>query len=50
MPLNRVYPVANFRRHRLFHFNEKTDRYEEIDWDYNEGAKLLGKKGDNGWY
>jgi hypothetical protein len=50
MPLNRVYPVANFRRHRLFHFNDNTEQYEEIDWDYNEGTKLLGQKADNGWY
>ena len=50
MPLNRVYPMCNFRKHRLFHFNKKTEQYEEISWNYNEGTQLLEKKADNGWY
>lgn len=50
MPLNRVYPMCNFRDHTLFHFNAKTERYEEVDWDHSEGTKLLEKKGSNGWY
>lgn len=41
MPLHCVYPHANIREHTLFHFNKETERYEEIDWDYNDGTKCL---------
>ena len=41
MPLHCVYPHANIREHTLFHFNKKTERYEEVGWDFNEGTKYL---------
>lgn len=41
MPLHCVYPHANTREHTLFHFNKETERYEEVDWDYNEGTQHL---------
>ena len=50
MPLNRVYPKCNERDHTLLHFNRKTKKYEEVDWDCNDAMKLLHRKGDNGWY
>jgi hypothetical protein len=50
MPLNRVYPMCNCRDHTLFHFNKKTERYEEVDWDHSEGTRMLKEKGSSGWY
>ena len=50
MPLNRVYPMCNERSHRLFLFNEKTRRYDEIAWDHNEGTSYLKKYGHSGGY
>lgn len=50
MPLNRVYPKCNERDHTLLHFNSKTKKYEETDWDCNEAMQLLQRKGLNGWY
>ena len=50
MPLNTVYPMCNFREHTLLHFNRKTGKYEEIDWDYCEATKLLKEKGHSGWF
>jgi hypothetical protein len=41
MPLHCVYPHANIREHTLFHFNKDTEKYDEIDWDYNDGTKCL---------
>jgi hypothetical protein len=43
MPLHCVYPHANIREHILFYFNKETGRYDEIDWDRDEGTKCLGR-------
>lgn len=43
MPLHCVYPHANIREHALFHFNKETGRYDEIDWDHDEGTKCLAR-------
>ena len=48
MPLNRVYPMCNTRDHRIFKFNRNKEIYEEIDWDYNDGTKILLEKGESG--
>ena len=48
MPLNHVYPVANFRKHRLFLFNEAKQAYEEIQWDHDEKTLYLQRRGDRG--
>ena len=47
MPLNRVYPNCNIREHRLFKFNDKTQKYEEIDWEHDEETQFLHKRGDS---
>jgi hypothetical protein len=50
MPLNGVYPYCEERSHRLFLFNKKIGKYEEIDWDYNEGTRYLRKRGNRGGF
>lgn len=50
MPLNTMYPMCNFRDHTLFHFNTKTNKYEEVDWDYDDATAMLKSKANNGWY
>lgn len=47
MPLNRVYPNCNTREHRLFKFNNETQKYEEIDWEHDEETRFLKKRGDS---
>lgn len=48
MPLNCVYPVANFRRHRIFKYNDEEKMYEEIQWDHSEETLFLQKRGERG--
>lgn len=48
MPLNRVYPMCNERKFRLFKFDDPTESYIEIDWTENEGTEILLKRGLHG--
>lgn len=48
IPLNRVYPTCNFRTHKLFEYNKKTNRYESVDWDAKEDTRILLKRGEHG--
>ena len=50
MPLNRVYPTANKRTHRLFEYCHKDDGYHEISWERDESTKLLLKYGESGGF
>lgn len=50
MPFNAIYPHCAEREHRLFLFNREKGKYEEINWDYNEGTSYLLKKGMHGGF
>lgn len=50
MPINCIHPHTEDRTHRLFHFNEHTRMYEEIDWTFNEETQFLKNKEYSGLY